>query len=199
MLRMKALCARAREVSAASAPITWTSTCCTGRAAIPSRRRCGRWRNWRTTGLTAPSASATSMCRRCRRRNAPCAITAWPANQVLYHLGDRGIERKLIPYCRRRGIAVVGYSPFGSGGGFPSPRSAGGRALAAVAGRHGLTPRQVVLQFLLRGDAVFVIPKSSSPAHTRENAGALDTRWGRTILPPLTAPSPRPITTCPWG
>src|SRR5687767_9232508 len=28
-------------------------------------------------------------------------------NQVLYHLEDRGIERKLIPYCRRQGIAVV--------------------------------------------------------------------------------------------
>jgi diketogulonate reductase-like aldo/keto reductase len=34
------------------------------------------------------------------------------ANQVLYHLGDRGIERRLIPYCAEQGIAVVGYSPF---------------------------------------------------------------------------------------
>jgi diketogulonate reductase-like aldo/keto reductase len=37
------------------------------------------------------------------------------ANQVLYHLGERGIERKLIPYCQQREIAVVGYSPFGHG------------------------------------------------------------------------------------
>ena len=35
------------------------------------------------------------------------------ANQVLYHLEDRGIERKLIPYCQQHEIAVVGYSPFG--------------------------------------------------------------------------------------
>jgi diketogulonate reductase-like aldo/keto reductase len=48
------------------------------------------------------------------------------SDQVLYHLGDRGIERCLLPYCTREEIAVVAYSPFGHGI-FPSPRSAGGR------------------------------------------------------------------------
>ena len=90
-------------------------------------------------------------------------------NQVLYHLGDRGIERRLMPYCTERGIAVVGYSPFGHRG-FPSPRSAGGRVLAEVAGRVERTPRQVVLNFLSRRGA-FLIPKSGQPEHVRENAG----------------------------
>jgi len=109
-------------------------------------------------------------------REAERALRHYPmaANQVLYHLGDRGIERKLLPYCAGRGIAVVGYSPFGSAGGFPSPRTPGGRVLAAVAERRGLTPRQAVLQFLLRDRNLFVIPKSSHEAHTRENAAALD-------------------------
>src|SRR6476660_7932121 len=49
-------------------------------------------------------------------------------NQVLYHLQDRGIERRLLPYCTEREIAVVGYAPFGHGN-FPSPRSVGGRVL----------------------------------------------------------------------
>ncbi len=91
-------------------------------------------------------------------------------NQVLYHLGDRGIERRLIPYCQTRQIAVVAYSPFGQGA-FPSPRSAGGKALAEVGARHSRTPRQVALNFLARHPGVFVIPKASSPDHVRENAG----------------------------
>jgi diketogulonate reductase-like aldo/keto reductase len=91
-------------------------------------------------------------------------------NQVLYHLGDRGIERRLLPYCRDRGIAVVGYSPFGHRS-FPGERSARGKVLAEVAGRHGRTPRQVVLNFLTRG-GVFAIPKAGRPEHVRENAGA---------------------------
>jgi diketogulonate reductase-like aldo/keto reductase len=100
------------------------------------------------------------------------------ANQVLYHLGDRGIERKLVPYCASEGIAVVGYSPFGSGGGFPRAATPARRALDQIAAARGLTPRQATLQFLTR-DGVFVIPKASAVAHTRENATALD--------PPLTA------------
>lgn len=91
-------------------------------------------------------------------------------NQVLYHLGDRGIERRLIPWCAQRGIAVVAYSPFGHTE-FPSPKSAGGRELADIAERQGRTPRQVVLNFLTRCPGVFTIPKSDNPPHVRENAG----------------------------
>jgi len=92
------------------------------------------------------------------------------ANQVLYHLGARGIERKLIPYCREQQIAVVGYSPFGHAG-LPRPNSPGGKALAGVAERRGRTVRQVILNFLTRLPEVFTIPKAGEPEHTRENAG----------------------------
>ncbi|MDX1562555.1 MAG: aldo/keto reductase, partial [Gammaproteobacteria bacterium] len=33
-------------------------------------------------------------------------------NQVLYHLGERGIEHAVIPKCVDQDIAVVAYSPF---------------------------------------------------------------------------------------
>lgn len=85
-------------------------------------------------------------------------------NQVLYHLKDRGIERKLIPYCAQHDIAVMGYSPFGH---HTMPKHA---ALTQVAERRQATVRQVMLAFLAR--AAFAIPKSGSPEHVRENAGA---------------------------
>jgi diketogulonate reductase-like aldo/keto reductase len=90
-------------------------------------------------------------------------------NQVLYHLGNRGIERHLIPYCAAQGIAVVAYSPFGHGS-FPSPRSVGGRVLDEISRDHGRTPRQIALNFLTRHPGVFTIPKASSAEHVRENA-----------------------------
>ena len=92
------------------------------------------------------------------------------ANQVLYHLQERGIERKLIPYCQQHGIALVGYTPFGRGA-FPRAASAGGKVLDEVAQRNGKTVRQVILNFLTRLEGTFTIPKSSDAAHTRENAG----------------------------
>lgn len=91
-------------------------------------------------------------------------------NQVLYHLGDRGIERRLIPYCAAEGIAVVGYSPFAQNG-FPAPTSAGGKVLAAIGARHGKTARPVALNVLTRHPACFTIPKASRLEHVRENAG----------------------------
>ena len=69
----------------------------------------------------------------------------------------------------QHGIAVVGYTPFGTAG---LPRGAGGKALADIAGRHGATSRQVILAFLTRRASLFGIPKAGRVQHTEENAGA---------------------------
>ncbi|MCP3105355.1 aldo/keto reductase [Myxococcus sp. K15C18031901] len=92
-------------------------------------------------------------------------------NQVLYHLEERAIEHAVLPWCEVRGIAVVGYSPFGNGH-FPSPQSPGGRVLESVARAHGATARQVALRFLVRRPSLFAIPKASRVAHLRDNAAA---------------------------
>jgi diketogulonate reductase-like aldo/keto reductase len=88
-------------------------------------------------------------------------------NQVLYHLEERAIEHAVLPACEAHGIAVVGYSPFGSGR-FPT-RSP---VLAAVAEKHGGTPRQVALAFLTRRESLFAIPKAAVVGHIQDNAGA---------------------------
>jgi diketogulonate reductase-like aldo/keto reductase len=90
-------------------------------------------------------------------------------DQVLYHLGERHVEAKLQPLCARHGIALVAYSPFGSGN-FPSPSSKGGKLLAALARAHRATPRQIALAFLTRAPGTFAIPKASNRAHVEENA-----------------------------
>jgi diketogulonate reductase-like aldo/keto reductase len=91
-------------------------------------------------------------------------------NQVFYHLRERTIEHRVIPWCEQRGVAVVAYSPFGSKGGFPDDRP--GSALAGVAARLGATPRQIALAYLTRRPSVFAIPKSGRAAHVEEIAGA---------------------------
>jgi diketogulonate reductase-like aldo/keto reductase len=88
-------------------------------------------------------------------------------NQVLYHLGERTIEHRVVPWCEKHGVAVVAYSPLGSRGGFPASRE-----LAQVAKRLGATPRQVALAFLARRPSTLVIPKSSQARHVDELAGA---------------------------
>lgn len=94
-------------------------------------------------------------------------------NQVLYHLKERAVDHRVIPWCAKHGVAVVAYSPFGHDS-FPSPTSPGGRALAEIAAKRGATPRQVALAFLTRNRTVFAIPKAADPKHAVENAGAGD-------------------------
>jgi diketogulonate reductase-like aldo/keto reductase len=93
-------------------------------------------------------------------------------NQVLYHLQERAIEHEVIPWCEANGVTVTAYSPFGHDS-FPSTSSAGGRVLAEIGAAHDASPRQVALQFLTRRSSVVTIPKSSSVAHTVENAADL--------------------------
>ncbi len=92
-------------------------------------------------------------------------------NQVLYHLQERHIEHAVMPWCIAHDVAVVAYSPFGSGD-FPAPTNKGGRVLQQIATSHGATPRQVALAFLLRHPAMFVIPKAANAEHAAENAAA---------------------------
>lgn len=94
-------------------------------------------------------------------------------NQVLYHLQERAIEHRIMPWCERHGVAVVAYSPFGHND-FPSPRTTAGAVLARIAAARGASPRQIALAFLTRQPGVFAIPKAASQPHAIDNAAAGD-------------------------
>jgi diketogulonate reductase-like aldo/keto reductase len=90
-----------------------------------------------------------------------CAV-----NQVLYHLGERGIEWSLMKRCERHAIAIMAYSPVGEGDLLRDPR------LRAIARSIGATPAQVALAWVLRDPHVIAIPKTSNAAHVIENRAA---------------------------
>jgi diketogulonate reductase-like aldo/keto reductase len=102
-------------------------------------------------------------------------------NQVLYHLRAREMERDVRPWCERHRVAVVGYTPLARGG----YMQAG--AVVEIARARGVTPRQVVLNFLTRRQALFTIPKAGHLNHVRENAAALDFRLTRAEIARLDA------------
>lgn len=89
------------------------------------------------------------------------------ANQVLYHVGSRGIEFDLLPWCRQHHMPIMAYSPVGQGGSLLRSK-----ALAAVAKRHDATPAQIAIAWTLRHDNVISIPKAADLRHVRENATA---------------------------
>ncbi|MES2152402.1 MAG: aldo/keto reductase [Pseudomonadota bacterium] len=94
-------------------------------------------------------------------------------NQVLYNLAQRGPEWDLLPWCRAHGIPLMAYSPLESGGA-ERARLLATPELQQVARRHGATPAQVALAWLLRDDGVMAIPKAADAGHVRANRAALD-------------------------
>ncbi len=108
------------------------------------------------------------------------------ANQILYNLERRGPEQRLIPDCAARGVAVMAYSPLEQG---RLPRTG---ALDEVARRHGVTPAQAALAWVLRLEGVVAIPKAADPQHVRDNAAAAGLRLDAADLARLDAAFPAP-------
>ena len=86
-------------------------------------------------------------------------------NQVEYHvLLD---QSALLAACRAQGVALAAYAPLAQG------RLAEHEELAAIAHKHGATPAQVALRWLLDQDGVAAIPKAERPETQAANLDAL--------------------------
>lgn len=87
------------------------------------------------------------------------------AVQDHYNLSERTYE-DVVDHCEREGIVFVPFFPL---------RDLSAPALGPIAERHGATPAQIALAWLLRrSPAMLPIPGTLSVAHLRENLGALD-------------------------
>lgn len=89
--------------------------------------------------------------------------TACAANQVYYSLSERGAEVELLPLQRLRQMPLMAYSPIDQGALVDHP------SLHAVAERHGATPAQVALAWVLSCPGVMAIPKAVHALHLRHN------------------------------
>jgi diketogulonate reductase-like aldo/keto reductase len=114
------------------------------------------------------------------------AATPCMTNQVLYHLGGRGIEWDLIPAAEAKGGTIMAYSPLGQGGILQHP------GLRAVAAKHGVEPAAVALAWVMRHPHVVAIPKAATPAHVAANARAQDLVLDAADLAGLDAAFPPP-------
>jgi pyridoxine 4-dehydrogenase len=91
--------------------------------------------------------------------------------QNRYNLNDRSSEA-VIEACEREGIAFIPWYPLATG-----KLARPGAPVDEIAGRHGATPAQVALAWLLaRSPMMLPIPGTSSVKHLEENVAAADLR-----------------------
>ena len=108
------------------------------------------------------------------------------SNQVLYHLGSRGIDFDLVADSAKHEVMVMAYSPLGQG------EILDDAALAKVAKKHGVSPAAIAIAWTMRHPNVVSIPKASNLAHVKENAAAADLVLDADDLKALDAAFPPP-------
>jgi diketogulonate reductase-like aldo/keto reductase len=145
--------------------------------AFEALKQAGKVRNWGVSNFdTGDMADLAAV-----RNGGDCA-----SNQVLYHLGSRGVEWRLLDMCHAANVMVMAYSPLGQGPLLRKP------ALGKVAAKHGVDPGAVALAWVLRRPGVVAIPKAVEPEHVRANMKALDVRLDADDLKALDAAFPPP-------
>jgi diketogulonate reductase-like aldo/keto reductase len=109
-------------------------------------------------------------------------------NQVPYSLSDRSIERDLLPWCEKRGVPVMAYSPLGGDNGtlVRDP------TLTRIGAAHNCSAAAVALAWTIHSGKVIAIPESGSAAHVKENALSLSLTLTREKLQTLDTLFPGP-------
>ena len=94
--------------------------------------------------------------------------------QNAYGMVNRTAEDELA-LCEERELAFVPFFPLGSALAGGPTQLAADPAIAEVAARHGATPSQIALAWLLhRSERILLIPGTSSVSHLEENIAAAD-------------------------
>jgi diketogulonate reductase-like aldo/keto reductase len=109
-------------------------------------------------------------------------------NQLPYSIGDRGIERNLLPWCERHSMPVMAYSPLGG----PGAKLLRDPTLVRIGAAHGCSAAAVALAWTIRSGNVIAIPESGSVAHVKENAVALSLTLTPQDIQALEAAHPLP-------
>ena len=89
-------------------------------------------------------------------------------DQVLYHLGSRGVEYDLMPWLEDHNTPLMAYCPLAQAGSLrrgllKNP------AVQKVARERGITEMQVLLGFVLHKQNVIAIPRSGRKEHVLQN------------------------------
>lgn len=94
-------------------------------------------------------------------------------NQVLYHLGSRGVEYNLLPYLEDNNIPLMAYCPMAQGGSLKRELVTN-RNVLSIAEKYSISPYQVLLAFVIQKSNVFAIPRASKLEHVIENSKTAD-------------------------
>ena len=92
-------------------------------------------------------------------------------NQVLYHIGSRGIEYSLLPWMNENNVSLMSYCPLAQAGSLKRELFTS-EVLINIAKKHDCDITEVMLAWNIRNGKTIAIPRTGNKAHTIINANA---------------------------
>ena len=89
-------------------------------------------------------------------------------NQVLYHLGSRGIDFDLLPWQCEHNMPIMAYSPLAQGGSLRR-QLLNDPTIHDIADKYNVQPLQIALAWTIRSNNVISIPKAVQDEHVLAN------------------------------
>jgi diketogulonate reductase-like aldo/keto reductase len=151
-------------------------------AAFAALQAAGKIRHWGVSNFDVGDIAELLAL----QAGADCA-----ANQVLYHLGERGIEWQLLADAQSCAMPIMAYSPLGQGSILHNA------VLKSVAARHAATPATIAIAWTLRHPGVISIPKTARAERVADIVRAADLVLDAADLAALDRAFPAPAAATP--
>jgi len=112
-------------------------------------------------------------------------------NQVLYHLGSRGIDFDLLPWQIEHNMPIMAYCPIAKGGNLRKELLEDS-IIKVIAKNHNVNPLQIILAWSIHSGNVISIPKAVQEEHVIENARVASITLSEKELIKLDSSFPKP-------
>jgi diketogulonate reductase-like aldo/keto reductase len=94
-------------------------------------------------------------------------------DQVLYHIGSRGVEYDLLPWLKKNRMPMMAYCPLAHTA-EKRRKIEAHPIIGEMAERHHVSKAGIMLGFVMQDPMVFTVCKASSIEHVRENCQAAE-------------------------
>ena len=112
-------------------------------------------------------------------------------NQVLYHLGSKGIEYSLKPFTDKNHITTMAYCPIAQGGRLKN-QLLSSKSVQELSKKYLISPIQVLLTYMLEKENTISIPKASKLEHMKEIVACRNIHFEKEDILLLDSEYPKP-------
>lgn len=114
------------------------------------------------------------------------------AVEDLYNLENRGIDFDVKQWLLSHHLPLIAYSPLGGKNNALNTKMLENKNVLKVADNHHVTPRQILLAWVIRNNHTIAIPQTGNPKHIKDNVSAAKIKLSKDEISLIEKDYPQP-------